>query len=278
MEHADRSCTGPVSASDAASALRSALVLEFGPVGVRRIASSQEFESCSAPTPHYPLYYCSAVRLASGGRGVKLSRSDIRCDASPRFLGLESGHDAPEFVDSYAGCGLYRDAETARRQLAEVPALPPTYGLSVAPLEDYTPQAPPEVVIVISDPYGVMRITQAAAYHGHNVAIDAIGMHGICAESTAGPIITGRINVSLLCSGTRHWAGWPEHALGVGIPYALLGTVVDGLAMTVGAYESPRRKDVIREQAGTAAAVLPGLESRPYFLAREPAEDAQGRG
>ncbi len=268
----------PVPAPDSASALRSALVLEFGPVGVRRIASAQEFETCAAPTPHYPLYYCSAVRLASGGRGVKLARSDVRCDASPRFLGLESGRDAPDFVESYAGCGLYRDAETARRQLADVPALPPTHGLFVAPLEDFSLQSPPEVVIVISDPYGVMRITQAAAYHGHNVAIDAIGMHGICAESTAGPIITGRINVSLLCSGTRHWAGWPEHALGVGIPHALLGIVVDGLARTVGTYESPRRKDVIRQRAGTTVGVLTDLESHPYFLARVPAEDGSGCG
>jgi uncharacterized protein (DUF169 family) len=187
------------------------------------------------------------VRRATQGESLRLTLSDISCDTSPRALGLEPGFFDDDFIESYVTGGLYADRLRADLVLASVAVLPPqTVGVLVRPLGEFDAAELPDVALMSMTPYAAMRLTQAAAFHGHRVRNEPIGMHGICAECTARPILSGEISVSLLCSGTRHVAGWEETELAVGVPAVLLPDIVDGLWDSVRRYECDDRKSRIR--------------------------------
>lgn len=238
--------TPPPAPSDLADALKTALLLPTSPVGVRIFGERATFDSWPWPHPDVQLHYCTAVRLASEGNTLALDRSDIACDTAPRTLGLEPGFFEDEFIESYVTAGLYRDRRVADAVLSDVVALRKTAGVAVGPLDRFSASDPPDVVIVSTTPYGVMRIVQATAFHGHPVRSTTIGMHGICSENTAAPILTGEVSVSLMCSGARYEAGWDEQMMSVGLPYPLLAEVVEGLLDTAERYETDDRKDAMR--------------------------------
>jgi len=242
-----------------AEALKTALLLPGEPVGVMLFTDPAAFEAWPFPRPEAPLYYCSAVRMASVGVALKLGLPDISCDTSPRTLGLVPGFSDPDFTQSYVDGGLYRDIDVARRILAEVATLSGTAGVAIAALGDFPAGEPPHVTIVSTTPYGIMRVTQAAAFHGHSVRNQPIGMHGICAESTAAPRLTGEVSVSLLCSGTRYISGWDEHLMSAGIPQGLLAEVVDGLLATTQRFETDERKQQMRTSCRCRPGPAPAL-------------------
>ena len=245
-----------------AHALRTVLLLASEPVGVRVIRDLAEYARCPVTAPSEPLHYCSAVRRATRGESLKLRLSDISCDTSPRTLGLEAGFFDDDFIESYVTGGLYADRLRADLVLSSVAVLPPhTVGVLVRPLGEFCADEPPDVALMSMTPYAAMRLTQAAAFAGHRVRNEPIGMHGICAECTAQPILSGEISVSLLCSGTRYVADWEETELGVGVPSALLPDVVDGLWDSVRRYECDDRKSRIRSCGAPAVGDGPARAS-----------------
>jgi uncharacterized protein (DUF169 family) len=215
-------------------------------VGVRLFADTDEFAAWPAPRPRTPVFYCAAVRTATLGEALKLALEDISCDTSPRTLGLEPGFLDHGFVESYVTGGLYQNIEVAETVLSDVVTLSGMAGVAVAPLGMFEADSPPDVVIIATTPYGAMRTAQAARYHGQRVRAESIGMHGICAESTALPYSTGETSVSMLCSGTRHVAGWGEELMSIGIPMDVLPRVVAGLIDTTDRYEGDERKEHMR--------------------------------
>lgn len=241
--------------AELAEALKTALLLPVEPVGVRLFRDAAEFDAWPAPHPEAPTFYCAAVRQAASGASLKLSLADISCDTSPRTLGLEQGFDDPGFVESYVSAGLYRDLSVAESVLSGVVTLSGIAGVAVAPLGSFEPAEPPDVVVLAAAPYAVMRISQAAGFHGDRMRSDSIGMHGICAEGTALPYATGEISISLLCSGTRYVAGWDEHLMAVGIPVGRLPMLVDGLLSTADRYEPDERKRLMRSACGCTSTV-----------------------
>lgn len=250
------------------AALEVALMLEASPVGVRIIHSAAEVSASSRLRPADPLSYCGAVSRAGRGESLLLDTAAIACDTSPRVLGLEPGFHDDDFIQSYVTCGLYRDRETADRMLADVPVLDGTLAILVRPLAEFTAAQPPHIVIVAVSPHGVMRLTQAAAYSGRRLRSDNIGMHGICAECTALPLVTGEACASMLCSAARSEGGWDMHHLGVGIPIDVLGEVVDGLLDSMRRYETDARKVEISRTCARRAPLAPGLADRVSGAAR----------
>jgi uncharacterized protein (DUF169 family) len=259
-----------------ADALKTALLLPGEPVGVRIFTDADAFEAWPWPHPASPLYYCSAIKMAAENVTLKLGLADISCDTSPRVLGLEPGFFDDDFIESYVTCGLYRDREVADAVLVDVATLLRTVGVAVGPLSAFAEDSPPDVVIVATTPYGAMRVTQAVGFDGHVVRSRAIGMHGICSESTAAPLVTGDVCVSLLCSGTRYVAGWDEQLMSVGIPRALVADVVDGLVATAERYETDERKGQMRAACrcrrageGSLGAELGSLADGTGYFVRE---------
>lgn len=240
----DTAKTSWVSSSlpDLSDALRTVLLMDAAPVGIRLIRTAEEFDAAAFPTPPVPVHYCSAVKMAAEGASLKLALTDMSCNTAPRTLGLQPGFHDSDFVESYVTSGLYADREVAERILADVVTLQDMTGVALGPLDTFSDDTPPDVVIVSTLPYGAMRLAQAVSFYGNQVSGSAIGMHGICSECTAAPYATSEIHTSLMCSGTRHVAGWDEQLVSTGIPFGQLADVVEGLMRTAQRYEPDERK------------------------------------
>ena len=92
-----------------------------------------------------------------------------------------------------------------------------------------------------------MRVIQGyTCTYGIQPELNATGNQAICVECTAYPMLTGRLNLSMLCSGTRFFAGWKSSEAAVGIPYSQLEGTVRGLRDTVNGTEmDDRKKEII---------------------------------
>lgn len=253
MKPSDDTRWNEATPGELADALRAALLLDCEPVGVKIFSDAESFAAWQAPTPEVPVSYCSAVKMASVGTSIKMQATDFSCDVAPRVLGLESSVRDEDFVATYVAGELYPDMDVARDVLADVVTLGESAGIAVAPLGAYSADALPDVVLLPTSAYGAMRVAQAAGFWGRHARSRAIGMHGVCSESTAAPCTTGEVSISLLCSGSRYLAGWDETLMSVGVPMSLASVIVSGLIRTADRFETDERKGQLRGVSGCLA-------------------------
>lgn len=213
------------------------------PVGVKLAYCKDEYDSFDAVNLTAPLKYCVAVSSASLGYSLKFTRENSGCRGSTYALGFE-----PPSEDFYTGksahsLGLFTDDKTAASVSYEFKILKrPLYGVIVKPLEKFT-EGEPDNVIVITRPREMMRLLQGVTCAlGMQSNMNISGNQALCVECTAYPVITGRPNLSLLCSGTRYIAGWDESETAMGIPYSVFGDVVQGVLDTADGTETDERK------------------------------------
>lgn len=220
-------------------------------VGVKLIHNREEFMRYEGRELVRPMGYCVAVKCASKGHSIKLTRSTGGCAGGNRALGLtECG---PDFKSGVGGhrLGLYRTPEVAAGVAGEVPiCAPDTYGVVVKPLEEF--EEAPDVVLIISDSREAMRILQGYTYiYGLTKGLCMSGNQAVCVEATVTPLVTKELNVSMLCSGTRYHAGWKDTEVITGLPWEKAAGLAAGLAGTVNAVEMDERKKEI--EAGLQA-------------------------
>jgi uncharacterized protein (DUF169 family) len=179
------------------------------------------------------------VRLATQGNTVKASGDNLACLAGARALGLREIDEYHRSGQNGKKPGLYHDLATAKQARDGMSYCDhQAFGILVKPLEEYDSE--PDVVIIVSNPYNIMRIVQGYSYYsGIQSAFKMTGNQAICSESTAYPYLSNDINVSLLCIGTRHKAGWNDHELAVGFPISLFHKIVDGITFNMLLRENP---------------------------------------
>lgn len=78
------------------------------------------------------------------------------------------------------------------------------------------------------------------------------GLQAMCSETTAYPYVSGNMNISMLCAGTRNLCKWKEEELAVGIPYLRLQGILTGLLKTVNPLERDEKKKLIQEKLKVA--------------------------
>ncbi|HQD25508.1 MAG TPA: DUF169 domain-containing protein, partial [Methanoculleus thermophilus] len=61
------------------------------------------------------------------------------------------------------------------------------------------------------------------------------GIQSVCADATAQPYLTGRINYSLGCDGSRRFSGIENDELVMGIPAEILPEFTRALSIVAGA-------------------------------------------
>lgn len=230
------------------------LCLDREPVGIKHFSTAREYAAWPAPEPAAPTYYCGFVKIAAGrggagGKGYKIREQHFRCSTAAHLLGVNPCTNAEAFAESYVSSNLYRDTDVAQRALADTPTLSHAFGFAIQPLSEFGALAAPDVVIVIAPSLVAMRLVQGYSFSNARGALaQSVGMHGICAESTAAPLTTGRVCLSLLCSGTRHAAKWGEGEVSVSMPASCLHGAVDGVLKTLDACEPDQRKRSILER------------------------------
>lgn len=219
-------------------------------VGVKLLPTEEEYNSCIIKSLTNPLSYCVAVKSASLGHRVKLNAKTSGCGGSSRVLGLSKPSPAYyDGTDSF-NLGLYRDKELARECAGQITALDrEAYGVVVQPIEYFTEDTTPDLVLIICNPRECMRIMQGYSYNfGVTKNISMSGNQGICSELTAYPLRNNTINVSFLCSGTRYLAGWEDNEVAAGMPLEMFSRVIDGVYQTINPIEMDERKESIQRK------------------------------
>lgn len=234
---------------DAVTIMNCALQLERNIVGVKFLFTKEDFENADGKTIKNKMNYCVTTRLAMSGYSFKVTAENIKCIAGARALGLM---DVDEYYTSgkrTLSLGIYNDLDTAKNISRNMTYCKhKVYGVLVQPLQNYLNQDP-DVVIVASNPYNAMRIIQGYSYYyGTYSSFKMTGNQAICSECTAVPFETDNINISMLCIGTRHQAGFNDNELGIGIPFGKFFKVVQGVFNTINPMESNDKKKNIEEK------------------------------
>lgn len=128
--------------------------------------------------------------------------------------------------------GRFKDIDTARLAIAGMTAIQPavTKGLFFYPPELDGMDLIPDIVILSVRPVELTKIIQAWAYNtGRRVTADMGPLRAVCSDMIARPYLTGEMNVSGYCLGSRIIAGFGADQVGVGMPFDVFETVVQGM-------------------------------------------------
>lgn len=224
------------------------LNLERLPVGVKLVYSKEDYDRYEGKELVAPMNYCVAVRSAGYGHSIKISKETSRCMGSTTALGFQLPPET--FYNGTEGCemGIFVDPKIAAETTNQFKILKkPLYGIIVKPLEKFI-ESEPDVVLVVTNPRESMRLLQSyTCTYGMQTNLCASGNQAMCVECTAFPIMTGKLNISLMCSGTRHHANWKETEMAIGIPYSKFKGTVEGIRNTINGTEPDERKTEIIE-------------------------------
>lgn len=228
--------------------LSCALQLERRIIGVKFMFTKEAYENAAAVQVKNKLNYCVMVKLAMSGKALKATGEELVCIAGARAIGLMEIDDYHKTGQNGKRLGLYCDMATSKNARDAMSYCDhKAYGVMVKPLEEFEEE--PDIVIAVSNPYNVMRIIQGYSYHySVHSNYKMSGNQAICSESTAYPYLNNDINVSMLCIGTRHKAGWKDDELAVAFPFNRFEKITDGVINTINIMDSDQKKESIEKK------------------------------
>jgi len=232
--------------------LYAALEMERRIIGIKLLRTEEAYRSIDIKELNGSINYCQMAAAASRGHAIKSNQQHVKCSSGIRSLGFDHTDSLNSQGENWVRLGLYENPEVSRRVRGRIEYIAEkTHGILLQPLEFYDDI--PDIIMIVTTPYNVMRLTQGYAYHyGNPEEINMIGNQAICLECTAFPYVTGNINISTLCIGTRHQAGWKDTEMAVSIPGSKFVNTVEGVMATINIMESDAKKKAIEERAKKA--------------------------
>ena len=225
--------------------IESYLDLDRKPVGVKFFFHKEEFDNFQVPQRDRKVTYCNSVQLASRGKAMKLTKENQACPNGAMALKMREVPEPMASGKARFSKNIYHSVEISKSIsdsmlfLKEEPV-----GIAVMPLENY--EIDPDVVIVVSNPYNIMRMIQGHAYfNGYTNNLRTCGLQAVCQDLTTYPYNTKDINITLLCPGTRLVANWQFNEIGIGIPFEKWYEVVEGVKETANPFERDKNKEGI---------------------------------
>lgn len=224
------------------------LDLDRKPVGVKFFFDREEFMNFKVDQKDRKVTYCNSVQLASIGKCMKLTKENQGCPNGAFALNF-----APVPPPIASGVGrhsknIYHSVEISKSInddmlfMKEEP-----YGIAVMPLEAF--EVEPDIVIVVSGPYNIMRMLQGYGhFNGYTNNLRTIGLQAVCQDLTTYPYNTQDINITLLCPGTRLVADWKEGEIGMGMPFGKWYEIVEGVKQTTNPFERNSKKKGIEKR------------------------------
>ena len=222
------------------------LNMDCFPVGIKIAMSFKEYNRFDGKELKRKINYCVAVKSASLGHSIKMTEETSACPGSTRSLGFNN--DLEEFLSGQEGLelGLYKNKEVSKEVASKIQMLSAdTYGVIIKPLEYF--EENPDIVLLVAKPREIMRVLQGYSYTYGLDNYSLSGNQAVCVEATATPIIKNKLNISMFCSGTRHYAAWSDDKLLAGVPYSKYFGFIDGLIKTVNPTEYDERKKEIEQ-------------------------------
>lgn len=237
-----------MSIKESVDLMESYLELDRKPVGIKFFFNKEEFNNFEVPQRNRKLTYCNSVQLASKGQAMKLTKENQACPNGSFALNFI---DVPQPIANGRGRfskNIYASAEISKEINEDMEFMKERpYGLAVMPLEKYKEN--PDVVIVISKSYNIMRILQGHGYfNGYTNNLRTVGLQAVCQDLTTYPYNTEDINISLLCPGTRLVADWEMDEIGIGIPFKKWNKIVQGVIETTNPFVRDDKKKVITKK------------------------------
>lgn len=225
-----------------------ALDLNRKVVGVKFIFNENKFNEIDIDMLKSKVTYCYMIKLATMGKEFKASKENFKCLASARALGIISSGNYVNSGQHYSKHGLYNSLATSKSVQGDITFINHSiYGVEIRPLREFIEE--PDIVIIIANPYNMMRIIQGYTYkYGVHKNIRLSGNQGICSECTATPYEINDLNISTLCSGTRFFGKWDESEMAIGFPFNMAEDIANGVLKTINPTEpNYKKKDIERK-------------------------------
>jgi len=190
-----------------------------------------------------PMRHCGMISKAAREGEIFYAKADKhQCMGGAWALGLKELSDSLKSGEFYYKLGKFNSWAACMRTISQIPHIeapggsskPVTYATVYAPL-DKTP-FDPHVVILFAQPISMLKLAQASLYDlGGRLFSEFAGIQSVCADTGAYPYMTGKVNFSLGCDGSRKFSGIDDDLMVMGIPGELLQKVADGIPVVVGA-------------------------------------------
>jgi uncharacterized protein (DUF169 family) len=211
------------------------LKLETSPVAVALLPKGAEIPD-KIQKVDQAMRHCQLMdRVRKTREEFYATLEDESCKGGAGALGL--GKMPPNVASGefyYGTLKHFRSLEAAKRTIEKVPVIEAGSKIAslYAPLESASFM--PDVVVIICTPKQVMLLTQAILYNeGGRLEAEFAGKQSLCSDAVAQPYLTGKMGITVGCSGSRTYTGIQESELTVGIPAKLLKNLVEGLRAIV---------------------------------------------
>lgn len=210
------------------SKLKSILALKGSPVAIKLVRTKDEIPA-GTPELGEKLRHCEMVQKARKGDVFYAPKEKHACAGGAGALGVAETPEKIMTGEFYFGLGRFGTRGAAQRTMRAVPRTDDHFLATMyAPLEKAGFK--PDVVIVIGNPKQILRISQANIYDkGGRNFVDFSGIQSICADAVTKPYLTGEMNATFGCDGSRKYAKIEDDEVIVGIPVEKVGEIVAAL-------------------------------------------------
>ncbi|MGD8863929.1 MAG: DUF169 domain-containing protein [Myxococcales bacterium] len=175
---------------------------------------------------------CQAISMTRRfGRVLALGREDSSCVLGAMSLGLEKR--LPQYTEGNLCVDLYTESlEAGRLSEASVPRLPEGKyrGVLVAPLSRTT--FAPDSIVIYGNGAQIMRLGQAYLWKRGGTLDSAFRGRIDCADLAIAPVLTGKPQMIVPCTGDRIFGQVQDHEVAFSTPVALLDELAEGLERT----------------------------------------------
>jgi uncharacterized protein (DUF169 family) len=222
--------------AEIAEILKTQLALVGSPVAVK-LAKTREAIPQGIEELQETIRHCQMVSLArKEGKIFYATAERHQCAGGGWALGLKEQAPSLKTGEFYFKLGKFESWAACRRTIEQVPHLgtKETYATVYAPLEK-TPFSP-HVVIIVASPRGMLKLAQSVLYTmGGRLHGTMAGIQSVCSDATAYPYLSGALNFSLGCDGSRKFSGIADSEMVMGIPGERIGEVARTVRIVTGA-------------------------------------------
>jgi len=222
--------------AEASETLKKYLKLSGSPVAFRFATKKEEIPT-GMEAFDKTVRHCSMVGLARKEGRIFYSTSEKHeCNGGAWALGLRELTESLKTGDFYYKLGKFESSASCKRTIDRVTHLHPgdTFATMYAPLEK-TP-FDPQVVLIVATPWAMLKLAQSTLFRlGGRIQSEFAGIQSVCADACAQTYLTGHVNFSLGCDGSRKFSGIEDGELVMGIPAELLPEITESLKIVAAA-------------------------------------------
>ncbi|MDD3270198.1 MAG: DUF169 domain-containing protein [Syntrophomonadaceae bacterium] len=192
------------------------------------------------------LTFCQFVMLAQSGDNLMATVDNVACANGAAALGLRPLPEKIRRGEMQTQLNVFGTLEAAAHVAENTPRL--AQGsfdrILLSPLE--SAQFEPHIVIIQGPPASLMWIIIADNYdNGERYSFTTAVSQGVCVDATVVPFLTGKINLTMGCYGSRGATDQKTEEILLGVPFPRLDRIVELL---------PELKGSIIKRTGEQAA------------------------